>query len=182
MCAAVAVHTVPAMVVQLVAFAPGIGEVPLFRRTAFLTTPCGILPFGLGWQTEAASGHLAEPHGELLRLVPRDALHGQVVALELGRILAHHSFPHCLSNLIAANEIAVERDAVFGASQSIGELHALGGGIAAHGEAAAFHPHHLHLHALGHEHTDNAVLGAECYRPYKSQEPYKSYKPLYHSP
>ena len=63
---------------------------------SILAATCGILPLGLGGQSELLAGNRIELLDELLTIIPADTLNRTKLGLVIRRIGAHHSLPEFL--------------------------------------------------------------------------------------
>lgn len=80
------------------------GQLVSERKSCACSGPTCILPLGLRGQSEAG-----QP-AELLAVFPRDVIHRESVAFELGPIVPHNLLPLRLAHFVFGDEEATERD------------------------------------------------------------------------
>ena len=134
---ATAVGAVPAHVGE------GIAAGELVSTTPNTATG-GILPLGLGGQTEGIAGHCAQSGDKQLAILPSNALNRisvvVVIIAEVAGIASHHIFPQPLGHLAVTDVIVVKGHLVGGTLIRLCIAALLAG--RAHGEGAAADMNH----------------------------------------
>ena len=60
----------------------------------------GILPFSFRWKTKVLSRQIIQARDKSLTIIPTHLLHGQIIALEIRRVIPHHYTPKRLRDLV----------------------------------------------------------------------------------
>ena len=104
---------------------------------------CRIFPLRLGGQSEAIACDAVQPADEFLHLDIRHLFHRQVVALEIGRIVAHDGRPQLLGHLVSTQIIVRKSDTMHRHLIILADMPVLP--LAAHHKRASLHIHHVEL-------------------------------------